>query len=128
MAANGTLETNALTGKLGYLNKANKKVGLLYTPEGGGNVVLEYKCEKEGFFCIGNKTISGSVIGEVTTINKEQEKWKTLFEIAAGLQQWVNFEGEGPPTHELKVGNKVAVLVVEEELTWKNGEKIEIKA
>lgn len=126
-SAAGTIVTNNLTGKLGYLEKAGKKVGLLYAPEKAGPIT-QYKCEAE----ILTKNLNGSVIGEVKEVNKEQEPWEAIFKkVGAPLvQEWTSFEKE-VEKHELSttcfgIFNPTAVLIVKEKLKWEK--PVEIKA
>jgi hypothetical protein len=91
----GELVTNELAGRLGYLNKATKTVGLMLEPTSG---VLA-KCHG---YDVGTQEILGSIIGRLTPVagghsfKLEIVKGKTGEE-----QELTKFEGE-EATHQLE--------------------------
>jgi hypothetical protein len=96
---NGTkLVTNTLIGRLGYLSKASKEVGLLLEPIGR----LVVKC---GSALLGGQEWIGAVLGKVTPVTTFGELTKThklVFEKGpnSGEQLLQKFEGEAT-THTL---------------------------
>jgi hypothetical protein len=85
----GTIATNLLTMTIGYINKANKEVGVdLAEPFGGG--FLNYGCGPTLF-----AKVQGSVIGRIAPINKVVTPSKTFvvhFQQSGGIQKVVNLE------------------------------------
>jgi hypothetical protein len=119
----GEVETKKVTGKLGYLEKATKKVGLLIKP-----VLGEEYVTLEGTCIPGGKTVvKGSAIGEATPVNKEETEAKLVFEKGVGSEQkWTKFEGEGE-THTLKAFG-VTVWIKASETVKFGTEKVELAA
>jgi hypothetical protein len=118
----GEVETKKIKGKLGYLEKSTKKVGLLFKPVSGEEyTTLEGSCLSEP------TTVKGSMIGETTPVNKEETEGKLVFEKGVGSEQkWTKFEGESEK-HTLKAfGSTVWIKSTE---TVKFGtEKVELAA
>jgi hypothetical protein len=87
----GEIQTELLLGTLGYLNRVPKEVGLdLSTPTGAP--LINFRCGAIA------GTVSGSVIGKITPINKPviPPKHLTLkFSQMGGKQKYTNFLG-GP--------------------------------
>lgn len=101
-ASSGLIQTKLLHGTIGYVEggKPAKIVGTERLPE-AGTVLEEFTCEGEAE----KVTVTGCVIGAVTSINLENTMIDVLFEEKGFGQLYTNFEpGEG--THkpcELKV-------------------------
>jgi hypothetical protein len=89
-----TLELKSLTGYLGYVNKAEKQVGL----------VLEKSTSPFGTInCFGAPTeISGSVIGQITPVNVSAESFSLRYSRTTGTNIQVPDEFEGGPLHQLE--------------------------
>ncbi len=88
-AAPGTIATNLLSIRVGYINKANKEVGLDLVPAAGARF-LAYGCGTALF-----AKVEGSVIGRITPINKLVTPPKTFilkFFQTAGFQQFTKLE------------------------------------
>jgi hypothetical protein len=84
----GEWKTNELQGKLGYISKASKKVGLLLESPTG--VFAECK----GGFLV---KFLGSTIGEIGPVNKERspsEEFGLTYVGTSGENEWRHFEGE----------------------------------
>jgi hypothetical protein len=117
----GEVETKKLKGKLGYLEKSTKKVGLLTKPVSG-----EEYTALEGA-CIGKTTVKGSAIGETSPVNKEESEAKLVFEKGVGSEQkWTKFEGESE-THTLKAFSSTVWLKTTETIKF-GTEKVELAA
>lgn len=88
--------TYAMT--VGYINKANKTVGIDLTEPSGGPFLL-FTCK------LGTRVlVLGSVIGVITPVNKlvtPSETFLLRFQQKGGIQQVPNLEGE--PTDTLEV-------------------------
>ena len=69
----GFKTTKTLIGRLGYLNKASKEVGLLLEPLGPRLA----KCERS---VIGATEITGSVLGKITPVNTLEKNADTLIQ------------------------------------------------
>ncbi len=92
----GTLVTNPLKGEVGYLEgKGTKtpKVGADISAE-NGEVLATFKCGNSSEF--DNFAVTGSVIGEVTPVNKFTKTASFIFrQVETAVQEWKHFEG-GP--------------------------------
>ena len=86
----GSIATKSLTGRIGYVEKATKKVGSELEPE-TGTVIDEFTCAGLD----GKMTVEGCTIGEMTPINKSQITSEVLFEANAAKngQKWIEIEG-----------------------------------
>ncbi len=75
-----------LSGTLGYINKAEKKVGLMLLPA----TQPIAKCNKG----TEEKVYAGELIGKITPLNHRTNKFSLSFEQAAGKESPLFFEGE----------------------------------
>jgi len=64
----GTIKTNQLEGQLGYINLAEKKVGLVLKPKSPATLFAEFECEHSGSKLA--IKVRGEIIGEITPVNK----------------------------------------------------------
>jgi len=105
-----TLVTHTLIGRLGYINKATKEVGLLFEP------ILNEPFIGE---CWGDEDINkitGSIIGKITPVGSYGKTFTLTFRGARGVQELTKFEGE-EAIHNLEVyigtgkGEKASVNV-----------------
>ena len=91
-AATGIIVTNPLVAVDGYLSgkeTLNPKVGAAFSPESGEYLAV-FECGPYDF------SVTGSVIGEVTPVNKFTKAAVFAFrQKAIGVQEWEQFE-EGP--------------------------------
>ncbi len=90
-AKSGEMVTAQLSGKLGYLSKASKRVGLLLEQAKGEKIA---ECTISSF---GTFHIKGSVIGEFSPIDTETKEFELALKASppGGLkQEWTHFEGE----------------------------------
>jgi hypothetical protein len=85
------IKTEELSGRIGYLVKSEKKVGLL----------LESTTSK-WWKCLISRSIVGSVIGRITPVNKTTNKFTISYETLTEKQKFKAFEGE-EATHQLEV-------------------------
>jgi hypothetical protein len=94
--ASGEIVSNAVSGELGYLNKAEKKVGLVLSGTGGTKVFAAFECGSPPFGSA--STVTGEVIGEVKPINEEKTTGELIYRESAGEgtgeQEWDEFEGK----------------------------------
>ena len=105
-AANGSIETKLLTGKLGLLGA--EKVGILFKPEEGTDfVTLESEAGKD---CVVTTEVERSIIGEVTPVNTFSTEGKVTFTETSEKQTFRKFTGE-EETNELKAFGSAARLV-----------------
>ena len=97
-AATGTIVTDTLLGTDGYLEgkgTGSPKVGAVFSPE-TGEALAEFACGSTDF------AVTGSVIGEITPVNKfSKEAIFSFRQKAIGVQEWETFEGG--EIHELEV-------------------------
>lgn len=117
----GEIVTTALSGELGYLEKATKKVGNALKPTSGTEFV-KFKCEG------GIETVvTGCVIGEVppTSLNVSTTKFKQLFEELEGKQKYTKFEGGS--TCQLTAFGFIGAVQIGKSVT-ETKEALEIKA
>jgi hypothetical protein len=90
--SSSTFETDQLKGRLGYVNKATKEVGLLLESSGPLVGECEHGASKEKF--------SGSVIGIITPVNTKTSIFTLKFAGAGhGTQKPEKFEGEEGLNH-----------------------------
>jgi hypothetical protein len=100
------IKTFDLLGRLGFINKTNKEVGILFNPETGKannpkNLFAEFECTnvKTGGKSI-NIKVKGSVIGSITPVNTliepsgTQEFAEITFKESKGKPEPKNLEGE----------------------------------
>jgi hypothetical protein len=85
--AAGVIDTVPLTGTLGYISKAEKRVGLLLVPT-TGELFVEFECT--GF---AKSKVKGAVIGELTPVNKKTKTFTLAFKQTKGKQAITKFEG-----------------------------------
>ena len=121
-AKEGEIITKELKGLLGYLNKAEKKVGALVEPTEKTFAEIEGKCLKAKLI------ISGSVVGKITsTLNKEVSTVQLSFAAGGGKQEFVKLEGE--KEHSLLFGGEAGLFECKEEnLNLNEGKTVELKA
>jgi hypothetical protein len=124
-AKEGELITNAVVGKLGYINAAKKEVGLLIAPEAeGGNFIT--------FNCVGSliKTVvTGSVICPIGKVNTLTTTFTLACKQTKGIQSVLKFEGG--PENFLKTsinGGAAEQSGQEGEATLTDSVALEIKA
>jgi hypothetical protein len=123
-AKKGSIVTPALSGQLGYVNKAAKTVGVALKPE-TGEFDAVFECE--GLLA----EVRGSVIGELKKgINEFGKEQESVFAVNAGTHQQVikKFDGD-PEEHVLEAqlnkgaffesGQEADALVKGEELSLK---------
>lgn len=88
--AEGTIVTNTMKGRIDYISKSSKVVGLLLQPESG--------TEFAKFVCAGFLTnyVVGSVIGEFGPVNALTTSFSLTYAKGSspGLQKFTKFEGE----------------------------------
>jgi hypothetical protein len=95
----GKLVTNTLIGRLGYLNKASKEVGLLLEPINR----LVVKC---GGGVLGEEEWTGAVLGKVTPIGGVTKTLELAFAQYRGVQNLQKFEGEEASHHLVDIFGK----------------------
>jgi hypothetical protein len=91
-AAEGEIVTNTLETNLGYISGPSKRVGVDLIPAARGGPFTEFTCH--GLTIV----VRGSVIGQVTPINKTVKaltKFNLAFKQSMGKQKPTSFEG-GP--------------------------------
>lgn len=96
-----TLVLAGLKGKLGYINKTEKTVGVRFDP------VKEPIVKCTGFF--GPHEIVGGVIAKITPVNEPTTKLKLTFSQTSGVQKPLWLEGETekfPETFPLTIAKK----------------------
>lgn len=114
----GEILTNNLVGEVGYINKAEKKVGGLFKPE-TGLYFTEFNCQILKF------RVHGGVIGEVTsTINAFTTSVTLDFKESAGIQNPLSFEG-GPEELLLSEEGGIGEWPVEGESEYQSGQAME---
>jgi len=111
------LTLTSLHGRIGYISKESKTVGLLLSPT-SGSVVAD--CHGSFF---GTQEIVGSIIGGITPVNRETKTFALAYNTLGGKQELTHFEGEeaihnlednwgGTKTHStFKVGSKQITMV-----------------
>jgi hypothetical protein len=115
----GEVETKKIKGKLGYLEKSAKKVGILFKSTSG-----EEYTTLEGS-CIGKTAVKGGVIGEGLPVNSEGTEAKLVFEKGVGSEQkWTQLEGE-TETHEFHAFSSVVWVKATETVKF-GTEKVEL--
>jgi hypothetical protein len=126
-AKSGEIKTKALTGHIGYLEKAGKIVGALAKPA-SGTIVAEI----EGSCLPGKVTVSGSVVGRVTAeLNKPIASVGVSFSLASGAPEYESFEEESERHTLTFSGGLTGGALFEctkEEFELEGGKKVEIKA
>jgi hypothetical protein len=85
-AASGEIKTNELSGELGYLEKATKKVGIVLKPV--GTSFAEFECSS-----LVKVKVTGAVVGEITPINTMTKTFTLKLEQSKGIQKWTKLEG-----------------------------------
>jgi hypothetical protein len=97
-AKEGELESNELTGELGFYNLNGKKlVGVDLKPTNGG-VMWTFTCGEASKKLV-SETIEGSVIGRIGPVNGMVGEFKVVYtQSAAGKQAIQSFEGGGKDT------------------------------
>jgi len=90
----GGWETKELKGRIGYLSKQSKLVGLLLEPVAQPVA----KCEQLG---VGPTTIQGSIIGQIGPVLRSSKAYELRFAQLNGVQELTRFEGE-EVTHNLE--------------------------
>ena len=124
-AATGTIVTNPLTAVVGYLSgkgTMTPKVGAAFSPE-TGEYLAAFECGPYDF------QVTGSVIGEVTPVNRfGKEAVFSFRQKAIGIQEWESFE-EGPSQRlTVYLCTECANPKTEAEIGTYADEELEIKA
>jgi len=124
-AGPGNIVTNNLVGKLGYINKAKKEVGVRLSPE-TGTLLAEFNCE--GLEIKTSGAVFGRMTGQVNTFSKTvvqefKNNGSPKFE-----QEIKNFEGGSPETLQSKIGANGPFESGQESTATQKGELLEIKA
>jgi hypothetical protein len=83
----GNMVSETLVGRLGYLNKTSKEVGLLLEPIGSAAA----KCSG---YPLGEQEWKGSVLGAISPVNTLSKTLKLTFKQTGGVQELEKFEGE----------------------------------
>lgn len=120
----GILEWTGLSGRLGYINKEKKEVGLLL-----GHTPLSTKldeCERE-WGADGTYTQSGDFIGKITPVNTKTSKFTLTFSSSYFKQSPAKLEGESE-AHPLIFGTYGCGLFEGEEFCAGSGELFAIKS
>jgi hypothetical protein len=104
----GKIVTNVLVSTLGYINKANKEVGLSLSPKAAGGLFAEFECSGIKIK-VGEGTGKGgnSVIGRITPVNKvvvPPETFALNFKCVAEKQEVEKFETGTTDVLEAKIG------------------------
>jgi hypothetical protein len=115
----GFKTTTTLIGRLGYLNKTSKEVGLLLEPMGSRVA----KCESS---IIGAGELTGSVLGKITPVNTLSKTLTLAFKQTKGVQEFEKFEGESV-LHHLQLSKESVGLLANFEL-GKFNEQVKIEA
>ncbi|HEY2142123.1 MAG TPA: hypothetical protein VGG98_08685 [Solirubrobacteraceae bacterium] len=89
-------ETHELKGRLGYLNKAQRTVGLLLEPV-AGHVA---DCERKSIQAV--DAILGSVMAPITPVGPRSNKFTLSYNQKHGIQEPLHFEGE-EALHNLEI-------------------------
>jgi hypothetical protein len=123
-AKEGEIVTQELKGVIGYLNKAEKKVGVAFEAIPGKVFAeLESKCFK-------SKVLTGGVIGKITSaVNKEVGAILVSFNIVSKAQEFAKFEGG--KEQALVFGGlpeEAALFSCKEETLNLEGNSVEVKA
>jgi hypothetical protein len=119
----GVIETNTLSGTLGYVNESNKtKVGEKLKPASGTEFV-KVKFQFESFSCPGT-AVSGAVIGEALPLNSLNTSGELNFTETGGKQTIQRLEGETSNQHLTAFGFE-STLVSTETITFTEAVKIE---
>lgn len=111
---NKPFETRHLKGRVAYLSKATKSVGLLLEPEVAGEPV--FTCESESV----PVTVKGSVIAPITPVNTRTTSFHARYAQSSGVQEIRKFEGEealhnlewsfsGGPFHPVGLATELAL-------------------
>lgn len=83
----GEITTNLVKGKIGYIEMATQKVGMLLEPE--GTKFVEFECTATTKI-----KVEGSVIGEVSPVNVMGRVGELSYKQTTGVQAITKFEGE----------------------------------
>ncbi|HEY2283811.1 MAG TPA: hypothetical protein VGH60_09720 [Solirubrobacteraceae bacterium] len=95
------VETGWLAGRLGYISKASKTVGVELEGEAGGETPIflnEIECPEH--VAIKDATVTGHLIGKITPVNSLTGKLTFTYNVKGGLQEITGFEG-GPFERQL---------------------------
>jgi hypothetical protein len=126
-ASSGTFTTDTLTGTLGYVNKSTKAVGLSLKGA-AGETYAEYECESAR----GAKThvtLSGSLIGALTPVDKATTHYELSFHQLGGSQEIKKFEEGLEDPFEMKFGSaSLGVVGVNENEAIETEKTSEIEA
>lgn len=118
----GTIKTNALKGVLGYINKANKEVGVDLTPETGEELAA-FECE--GI----TVKVKGSVIGHQTPVNSFSKTSVNTFVVnGEGFQDVKNLEGGPTDVLESTINGSGPFESGQQAGATNVGEELELKA
>jgi hypothetical protein len=123
-AASGELITAELTGTIGYVNSAMKKVGLRFRPTTGTDFV--------DFECVGvlvTVSLKKAVICAITPVNVRTRKFTINCKQSKGVQEIRKFEGESEEVPELAFnGGAPGQAGVEQEASVESASELEIQA
>lgn len=119
-AVSGEIKTAELLGKLGYISKTAKTVGLKLAPKTGTNFT-EIEAVSPAT-CVVKTAVTKSIIGAVTPVNTKTTKGALTFTETSEKQTLRKFEGEEVAS-ELQAFGTAARLTGTEEVTFeKEGE------
>jgi alpha-tubulin suppressor-like RCC1 family protein len=97
-AAAGEIVTNPLEGALGFIELATNKVGIALEPESEETpTVFEAKCGETSI------KVTGSVIGQITSVNKMNTTFALKLKQRSGKQAIEAFEEEGATAQTLRM-------------------------
>jgi hypothetical protein len=117
----GTIKTMALKGELGYINKANKEVGVDLTAEGAD--LADFECE--GI----TVKVNGSVIGHYTPVNSFSKTSVNTFVVnGEGFQDVKNLEGGPTDVLESTINGSGPFESGQQAGATNVGEELELKA
>jgi hypothetical protein len=119
----GVIETNTLSGTLGYVNENKAKVGEKLKPASGVEFA-KVKFSNETFPCAAT-AISGAVIGEALPLNTLSTSGELLFTETEGKQTIQRLEGETSNQHLTAFGVE-STLISSESITF--GEAVKLEA
>jgi hypothetical protein len=100
-AASGEIRTNELKGRLGYIVKSTKEIGLLLEPTAGSpNLFAEFKCTS-----IVTIKVKGAVIGRSEPVDKFSKTGELKYKQASGVQEPIEFENKEKGILETKISS-----------------------
>ncbi len=120
-AGEGEVVTTSLEGVLGWVEKTTDKVGVDLFAPGEGAALLEAQCGTTSI------AVKGSVIGDITPVNKMTSAYTLKFKQSKGKQAIEHFEGLSSDVLEMSVAGGAygqAGLALESSTT--NEEEVEL--